>query len=78
MAQRPVYVVSDGTEYVGKFEIDFKWYAGFAVSQKQKCIESLHESFLENNKNKKLLEISSKSINSLGVSLSAFKFNSFR
>ena len=45
MTQRPVYFPS---EVEGKFvnvkNIEFKWYSGFAVVQKQKSIASFHES----------------------------------
>ncbi len=71
MAKRPVF--SPRKDRVGVEEklIDFKWHSGFAVSQKQKSIQSLHEEakvFGYIN----LLEISSKSESSLGVGLSAF------
>ncbi|HCG6987945.1 hypothetical protein ACX03_01400 [Vibrio parahaemolyticus] len=71
MAKRPVF--SACKDHVGVQEklIDFKWYAGFAVSQKKKSIESLHvEARVHGYED--LLEISSKSDSELGFSLSAF------
>lgn len=69
MAKRPIFLI-DGSIYYG----EFKWNGGFALSQSRKNIEALHNSFLEipGNKNKRLLEISSKSPEELGVKLSAF------
>lgn len=52
--------------------IDFKYYSGFAISQKQKCISEMHKAISEYDNNLKALEISTKSTNPLGVALSAF------
>lgn len=70
MASRPVFYISDGK--VKKQNINFTWYSGFAVSQKQKCIRSLHENIREFNQTLNPLEISTKSEDELGRSLSAF------
>lgn len=51
---------------------DFKWHPGLAVKQKQKSIEELHNSVTTKYPNKSILEISSKSKNAYGNSLSAF------
>ncbi|PSV21769.1 hypothetical protein C0W44_06040 [Photobacterium leiognathi subsp. mandapamensis] len=71
MAKRPVF--SPNLSKVGVEEklIDFKWYSGFAVSQKQKSIQSLHKEAQVFGYHD-LLEISSKSEDELGVSMSAF------
>ena len=72
MANRPVYLPGlKGSALVVPVDVEFKWVAGMAVSQKQKSIRSLHESAAQRNISK-VLEISSKSENSLGVKLSAF------
>jgi len=52
---------------------EFTWNGGFAVSQKQKNITALHESFHKRFPDRKLLEISSKSMQELGTQLSAFR-----
>ncbi|WP_066304028.1 hypothetical protein [Bacillus sp. FJAT-29814] len=71
MAIRPVFCVSN--EKLVKIEVTkFTWFPGFAPSQKVKSIQSLHDSFLEKNPGLKVLEISSKSTEKLGVQLSAF------
>ena len=72
MASRPLFVPELSVyPFVKTLEIQFQWFPGMAKSQSQKSIRSLHESA-----NKfgyaNILEISSKSENSLGVALSAF------
>jgi hypothetical protein len=53
--------------------VDFKWFPGMAVSQKQKSITSLHDAAHQEIPGiSNILEVSSKSENELGVSLSAF------
>lgn len=72
MAIRPVYVVSSEDNCFVQKNIQFEFFSGFSETQKQKSILSLHTSFLKDNKGMKVLEISSKSQNPLGISLSAF------
>jgi len=75
MAIRPVFIVNKkNISYVKEINIDFKWYPGFSKKQKRKSISSLHSNFLSETKYKddKILEISTKSENMLGVQLSAF------
>ena len=72
MAIRPVFLVSDTEPYFESKLTEFQFYSGFSDTQKRKSIDSLHQAFLKNNPNKKILEISSKSENDLGVKLSAF------
>lgn len=73
MAIRPVFQVGKGKNIsVNVINCEFKWHSGFAKSQKQKSIYDLHKSYLEENKNNKILEISSSSIDELGIKLSAF------
>ena len=50
----------------------FAFFSGFSDQQKKRSIRSLHQAFLEGNPNRKVLEISSRSEEELGVSLSAF------
>lgn len=73
MARRSVYRVSnDDKKYIEEIEVDFTWYPGFAVSQKQKSILDLHTEYNKIYKYDKVLEISSKSQAELGIKLSAF------
>ena len=74
MANRPVFIVNcDNTESVNYLtkDVDFKWHPGYAMVQKRKSISSLHEN-LNPDGALKILEVSSKSENALGVWLSAF------
>ena len=72
MAKRPIFIPNfNEFPYVDAVDIEFKWYPGFAKSQMQKSIVSLHEA-AEKHGIAPILEISSKSILSLGISLSAF------
>lgn len=70
MAIRPIFLPQD--KGVNTIDIEFEWFPGFSPAQKKKSIQSLHDNFIKFNSNKKILEISSKSEDSLGVSLSAF------
>lgn len=72
MAVRPVFVVSSEENCFVQKNIQFEFFSGFSETQKQKSILSLHNSFLSKHSNVKILEISSKSQNPLGIRLSAF------
>jgi len=72
MARRPVFLpLLSGPPLVEEVVLDFEWHAGFAKSQAQKSIASLHAAAKERGLSP-VLEISSKSNQPLGVSLSAF------
>ena len=75
MAIRPVFIpITDGDIGVIEKAIDFKWHPGMAKSQKQKSVSELHSAaklFGINN----ILEISSKSLDELGILLSAFNLS---
>jgi len=76
MAKRPIFAPNfSGFPYVDAIDIEFKWHPGFAKSQLQKSIVSLHEAAEKRNKISPILEISSKSMLPLGVSLSAFNLS---
>ncbi|MCQ4972472.1 DarT1-associated NADAR antitoxin family protein [Lactococcus lactis] len=74
MATRPVFLPMDSKEskLIKKIDVDFEWYPGFSISQKQKSIKSLHQKIKTRELGKKVLEISTKSPTDLGVELSAF------
>lgn len=73
MATRPVFLpVKTAKSFVREIPVDFKWFPGMAPSQKQKSIASLHDSVREMFKDVRPLEISSKSLDPVGVALSAF------
>lgn len=73
MAIRPIFIPNtEEGAYVKTVMVDFQWFPGFSVSQKQKSIQSLHDSARETENINKILEISSKSPQSIGIELSAF------
>jgi hypothetical protein len=73
MASRPIFTPSlSGKLLVSTHHVDFQWYPGMAKSQSQKSIMSLHTAANSQIGVDKVLEISSKSLDKLGVSLSAF------
>lgn len=78
MAKRPVFIPnSSGSTLVDTKMIDFQYHSGFAVVQKQKSINSLHDSIRDKLDIFNILEISSKSEVELGVALSAFNLMMF-
>lgn len=73
MATRPIFIPEyDKNIFVNRANIDFQYYSGFALVQKQKSIASLHEAIHEKYGFNKILEVSSKSQDQLGIDLSAF------
>ena len=73
MSNRPIFIPSfDDESFVSIKKIDFVWFPGFAVVQKQKSIKSLHYNFFEETGISNILEISSKSENIVGINASAF------
>lgn len=77
MAQRPVFFIRQGKVVSELYS--FEWFSGFAVSQKQKSIKSLHNAIIKADVNAKPLEISTKSKETIGIKLSAFnlKLNNY-
>lgn len=72
MAKRPIYIpLKEGVPGVKIIEVEFPWFAGLATSQKQKSIRSLHK-VAKQKDIFPILEVSSKSEDEIGVSLSAF------
>lgn len=74
MASRPVFAVlpNDSDELFTPEFIDFQFFNGFSDVQKRKSIRSLHDAYLQQHPEKRVLEISSKSETEIGVWLSAF------
>jgi hypothetical protein len=73
MAERPVFVPRlEGDVLVQTCMVEFTWHPGMAISQKQMSIQSLHEAARKTLGLTSVLEISTKSPDSLGVALSAF------
>ena len=73
MAERPIYIPKYDSDLLVETKlVEFNWFPGMAPVQKQKSINSLHESAKTSGIASHPLEVSSKSLNSLGVQLSAF------
>lgn len=72
MAQRPVFMVSEGPPRFQKELVSFQFYNGFSARQKRRSIDSLHAAFLQDHPQERVLEISTMSKDELGVKLSAF------
>ncbi len=77
MAKRPAFFVNQRKVISEMYS--FEWYSGFAVSQKQKSIKSLHDAIIKTDASARPLEISSRSTEAIGIRLSAFnlKINSY-
>ena len=75
MAKRPIFIVSEDPNFLFiEKEIEFEWFAGLSVSQKQKSINSLHNSASLSGYDK-ILEVSTKSEDAIGNKLSAFNLS---
>lgn len=72
MASRPVFVMSLDKRYCIRENVEFEFFSGFSDKQQRKSIQSLHQAYLKKHADKKVLEISSKSEDELGIRLSAF------
>ncbi|PAF21396.1 hypothetical protein CHH49_10880 [Terribacillus saccharophilus] len=73
MANRPVFISKMNSKtFLERKIIEFEWYPGFSIVQKQKSISSFHKNIKVADPSLKILEISSKSNIDLGISLSAF------
>ncbi|MDE7121273.1 MAG: hypothetical protein K2O42_03835 [Oscillospiraceae bacterium] len=72
MANRPAFCCTADHKIIRE-NFEFTWFPGFAVSQKQKSIASLHGAILRMHPGSKILEISTKSESASGKKLSAFR-----
>ena len=76
MADRPIYIpIYESELLVATKYVNFTWYPGMARSQRQKSIVALHESAKIDGICANPLEVSSKSLDELGVRLSAFNLS---
>lgn len=72
MAMRPVFAPGKRKNEADVFMTEFVWSSGLSASQKRKNVAALHEAYMRRFPDRKVLEISSKSTEKLGVALSAF------
>lgn len=71
MAKKMIFISTSDSSYSEKL-IEYVFVPGFAPSQRQKNVVNLEESIKKTFPNSNVLEVSTKSNNPLGVSLSAF------
>ena len=72
MAERSFFIPKDSFPFYEERSVSFDYFSGFALSQQQKSIISMHQSIKATWGLNEILEVSTKSDNSIGVSLSAF------
>lgn len=72
MARRPVFVPDSDKPYVSEVSLDFEYFPGSSIQQKQRSVASLHASYVARFPSLRVLEVSSKSERDIGVQLSAF------
>jgi type I restriction enzyme M protein len=72
MARRPTFLISEDKPYFKEVNMQFTYFNGFSIQQKQKSVESLHAAIKKLYPESKVLEISRYSLTELGTKLSAF------
>lgn len=73
MAIRLCFISTPNNKKVyDEIEVEFEFFNGFAITQKQKSIKSMHKKLESIDPNLRVLEVSTKSLVPLGVKLSAF------
>jgi len=77
MTSRPIFMPKFAAPYRTLYSAEFTWNSGLSTSQKRKNVIALHEAFAKYYPEKKVLEISSKSMQEGGVELSAFNLRKF-
>ncbi len=77
MAVRPVFIVNERKPFYSVWNCEFTYNSGFSVQQKQRNIIAIHSNFENRFKHNRVLEISSKSMQDLGVKLSAFNLTKY-
>ncbi len=75
MTTRPFFSPKLDSIGVEESFVSFAWSPGFAISQKQKNVDALHAAILAKHPRCKPLEVSSKSLDDIGVKLSAFNLS---
>ncbi len=73
MANRICFISTpDQQVLVKELEVEFEYFSGFSLTQKRKCIESLHSKIHQLYPHLAVVEVSTKSPLSIGRQLSAF------
>lgn len=77
MAKRPVFESKTFYPFYSEHYVEFDWVPGLSVSQKKKCVLSLHDAYRKICPDRRILEVSSKSTVPFGVAASAFNLKKF-
>lgn len=77
MAARPVFVPDPRKPFARTYMTEFQWNPGLSAAQKRRNIDALHEAHRQSFPQHRILEISSKSKEKLGVQLSAFHLKKY-
>lgn len=77
MAEKLIFWPNFDDQYYKEEMMEYTYFSGFSVSQKQKSINSLHEEIIKKHPGVRPLEISTKSTEPIGVKLSAFNLEFF-
>ena len=72
MVRRPVFVPESEKPYVSDISLDFEYFPGSSIQQKQRSVASLHAAYVDRFPSSRVLEVSSRSKRDIGVQLSAF------
>ena len=72
MVRRPVFVPESDKPYVSEISLDFEYFPGSSIQQKQRSVASLHAAYEDRFPSSRVLEVSSRSKRDIGVQLSAF------
>lgn len=72
MAERTFFIPRDSFPYFEEKTVIFEYFPGFALSQQQKSINSMHDAIAKTWSIGSVLEVSTKSESAVGVALSAF------
>lgn len=76
MASRPVFIPIYSTDLLVETKfVEFVWHPGMAPTQRRKSVAALHSSAKDAGVCRKPLEVSTKSMEQLGVQLSAFNLS---
>lgn len=75
MAEKMYFIINFDKNIIEEKIIEYTYKAGFAIKNKQENIKNIHKEILKKEKENKILEISSKSLDKIGVDLSAFNLS---
>ena len=67
MVRRPVFVPESDKPYVSEISLDFEYFPGSSIQQKQRSVASLHAAYVDRFPSSRVLEVSSRSKRDIGV-----------